>query len=77
MKQNIRNYDKDGKAHGKQIWYYSNGNIRWISNYHHGIYHGYQDSFNPDNSIRYKEYFNMGKWIYNENHWRKEIQIKI
>ena len=77
MNKDISNYDKQGNRHGKQIYHYSNGNIRWIMNYHHGKHHGYQDSFNPDKSINYKRYWNMGEWVYNENHYYKQIEIKI
>ncbi len=77
MSKNIINLDKDGKLHGKQIAHYSNGDIRWIANYHHGKPHGYRAYFNKDNSNFNKTYWNMDKLIYSEDHWRKEIQIKI
>ena len=77
MKQNIKNKDKQGKRHGKQIRYYPNGNIFCIDNYHHGKWHGYQAFFNDDNSIEYKEYYNMGNSIYSEDHYHKHIQINI
>ena len=78
MKNDIRNYDKNGNWHGLQITYWSNGNIRWITNYHHGKLNGYEAWFNPDNSINFKSYWNMTKWIYEEDHeWNKQIQINI
>ena len=78
MRNNIRNTDKQGKLHGEQIDYYSNDNISWIENYHHGLWHGYQIGFNPDNTISFKQYCNMNKWVYEEDHvWSNQIRIKI
>ena len=77
MKNNIRNRDENGNLHGKQISYHSNDNISWIYNYHHGKYQGYQAWFNIDKSIFNKSYYNMGKRIYSEYHWSKQIGIKI
>ncbi len=78
MNKDIRNYDKQGKNHGKQISYHTNGNTQWIYNYHHGKRNGYIALFKSDKSIYFKQYWNMGKWIYNEDHWdNKQIQIKI
>ncbi len=78
MKNNIINRDKDGNRHGVQIDYDPNGNIKCIGNYHHGISYGYSAWFKSDNSIEFKEYRNMGKWIYEEDHeWNKQIEIKI
>ena len=78
MKKDIRNYDKNGKWHGLQITYYHNGNICEIVNYHHGNKHGYRAWFYKNKSIYFKQYRDMGKWIYNEDHWdNKQIQIKI
>ena len=78
MKQDISNYDKQGNYHGVQIDYDTNGNIRWIRNFHHGKYHGYRTFFNLDNSIQFKTYWNMDKRIYKEDHWiHMQIQINI
>ena len=77
MKDNIRNKDKQGKRHGKKISYHPNGNIRWISNFHHGKRHGYLAWFYKDKSIQFKQYCNMGKWIYDEYHYDNQIQINI
>ena len=49
MNKDIRNYDKQGKRHGIQIDYFSNGNIKWIDNYHHGKLNGYEAWFRLDN----------------------------
>ncbi len=78
MKNNIENKDKQGNRHGKQIWYYINGNIQFIANHHHGKLNGYQAWFKSDNSIRYKQYLDMNKWVYDEDHWfNNQIKIKI
>ena len=77
MKNNIRNHDKNGNSHGIQISYYDNGNILAITNYNHGKLNGYRAGFNLDKSIRYKLYFNTGKWIYSEDHYNKQIEINI
>ena len=78
MKKDIENYNKQGNLHGVQIHYLLNGNIRWIRNYYHGLWHGYRVSFNLDNSIFNKQYWNMDKVLYIEDHeWSKQIQIKI
>ena len=77
MNKDIRIRDKQGKLHGKQIDYFSNGNINFIENYNHGLRHGYLVYFNTDKSIEYKLYFNMGNRIYKESHWTKQIKIKI
>ena len=78
MNKDIINHDKNGNLHGVQIEYHSNGNIRWIDNYHHGILNGYEAWFRSDNSIDFKDYYNMGKRIYDEDHlWSKQIEIKI
>ena len=78
MKKDIRNYDKNGNYHGEQISYHSNDNITWIYNYNHGIRNGYHAWFKSDKAIDFKNYWNMNKLIYSENHhWSKQIQIKI
>ncbi len=78
MKNNIINLDDNGNYHGKQIYYWSNGNIQWIENFHHDIWYGYQVGFNKDKSINYKDYYNMDKLIYSENHcYNNQIEIKI
>ena len=78
MNKDIRNLDKNGTAHGKQIWYYANDNINWISNYHHGKVHGYRAWFKSDKSINIKTYWNMDKSVYSENHLgSKQIEIRI
>ena len=77
MNKDIRNFDEQGKLHGQQITHHTNGNIWFITNYHHGKRHGYRVWFYKDKSIEYKQYCNMGKWIYDEDHLNKQIQIKI
>ena len=77
MNKNIINLDENGKYHGKQINYHSNGNIRWIGYYHHGKPNDYHASFYTDNRIDFKSYCNMGKWIYSEYHDDKQIKIRI
>ena len=77
MKKDISNFDKNGNLDGKQISYYDNGNILAITNYNHGKLNGYRAGFNLDKSIRYKLYFNTGKWIYEENHYNNQIEINI
>ncbi len=78
MKKDIRNLDEQGKLHGKQIDYYSNGDIWFIYNHHHGNAHGYHAWFNDNDGINDKTYCNMGKLIYNEDHLnKKQIEIKI
>ena len=77
MKKDIINRDKNGNLHGKQIYYHPNDNIGWIENYHHDKPNGYLAWFNQDNSINFKDYWNMGKLIYEEDHWTNQINIKI
>ncbi len=77
MKNNITNLDKQGKLHGLQIDYYSNGNIMCITNYHHGLWHGYRVSFNQDKTTYFKGYCNMDKLIYSENHYHNQTKINI
>ena len=77
MKNNIRNYDKNNNLHGVQITYHPNDNISCIENWYHGIYHGYKAWFKSDNSIDLKLYYNMGKWVYSENYFHKQIKIHI
>ena len=62
----IHNY-YHGLLHGEQISYYSNGNVKW-NNYHHAKSNGYQARFNPDSSILFKRYWDMNKYIYEEDH---------
>ena len=33
--------------------------------------------FNEDNSIDFKQYWNMDKRIYDEDHWGNQIEINI
>ncbi len=77
MNKGIINRDKDAKLHGEQIYYHPNGNISRIGNYHHGKRHGYVVWFYDDNTIRYKQYYNMGKLVYDETHYHKQIKIRI
>ncbi len=78
MNKDIINKDENGKYHGVQIDYHSNGNIKWIANFNRLDLNGYLVRFNPDNSINYKSYWNIDKCIYNENHaWSKQIEIRI
>ena len=78
MNKNIINKDDNGNWHGKQIYHYSNGNIRWIGNYHHDKANGYRAWFKSDKTIRFKQCWNMNKWIYSEDHWaNNKIEIKI
>ena len=78
MNKNVINKDDNGNLHGEQIRYWPNGNIFCIDNWYHGKAHGYEVSFNLDNSIAYKCYWNMGNRIYEEHHgWYKQIEITI
>ena len=77
MKNNITNKDENGKLHGLQIDYYLFGNIRLITNYHHGLWHGYRAYFHSDNSIVFEAHFNNGKYTYSENYHHKQIKINI
>ena len=78
MSKDIENIDKQGNRHGLQIECWTNGNIWLIENLYHGLWDGYDATFNRDKSIRYKTYWNMNKWLYDENHWfNNQIEIKI
>ena len=78
MNKDIRNRDKNGNLHGKQIDYHLNGNICNIDNWYHGEPNGYSAWFKVNGLINDKEYFNMGKRIYEEDHlWHRQIRIKI
>ena len=77
MNKNIINRDEDGIWHGELTWFYANGNISQIVNYHHGKLNGYGTWFAEDKSIDFKQYYTMNKKIYIENHWSKQIEIMI
>ncbi len=77
MKQDIINYDKQGRYHGEQIEYYSNGNVFLITHNYHNKWNGYRAWFKRDKSIHFKQYWKMSKLIYIEDHGYEKININI
>ena len=76
IKQDINQYNTNGKKHGYWEEYYSNGNLHYKGNYTNGKIHGYWEQYYYNGKLYYKGNFVNGKRHgYFEEYYNKTFLI--
>ena len=62
-----KGYSKGTLLHGEYSFYYSNGKAAKVSNYYHGLIHGYVKSYNTSGGLLTKAHYEYGVMDYFEH----------
>lgn len=68
---NLKNKVLEGRKHGKWTFYYENGSLKFVSNYHCGFKQGSFITYRTDGILKHSEFYHEGSLItereYHEN----------